>query len=623
MNFLSGIESHEPMSKPHAPLLSRVLLLAFLLSLAALPSLFGAKSISQFGITWTFDRDYPTGRFANGDHWVVGPVTIVSITPRSQTHGGVTMHGSMINPAVNGVQAYDSRIKQNHFSAADNVGARLPLRLAPGTSLLSSESYHAQTRGDKPQLKTIAILTVLASPAPSGAFRPPPVGSDKTLRWNKSQLNYGKLRSLRRVPHTPHLAEVEGSFERPWIEQGTTWVSRYLHPAENQPSYGREIAHTLAQGLLSLQLDYSQREKETLLVRLVQYGIDIYGSARLGGVWPAGGGHNHGRKMPMLLAGAVLGDKDILAYGDGSRLLFQEDRQTWYVTHADVGRELYVADRRPRHPYLASDVGIAEWGEKHFPESRWDGRNWNSYYRTIVGSSIIGHVLTARLMGLTETWNWPALFDYADRYWSIEHKHVGGGANSIQRFVASMWTAYRKATPPQLSDRNVATPIWQNIDVARQTNRFTVSFELLPSKRRMNGVTGLSVGDANAYSDLAAAVRLSPNGYFDARDGSRFRAARKVTYEPGQKYGVAMAVDLRTRRYSVSITPPHGSPVLIANNWKFRSEQSRASVLDHLGFHSVSGFHAVLNLKVQPASSLRANALEPLSTLALATGARP
>lgn len=422
-----------------------------------------ARSITQFGITWTFDRDPPSGQFANGDHWVVGPVNLIAITPRPIATTGGSLHGSMINPAVNGPQAYDSRIKNNRFDSTANVAARLPVRLEPGTSLLSSESFTTHAAGDKPQLKTIAILTVLAAPAPPGSFRPPPVGADKTLRWNISDLNYGKLRSLPRVSHTPPLSSTAANFERPWIEQGTTWISRYLHPAENQPGYGREIAHTLAIGLLALQLDYPPREKEELLVRLVQYGIDVYGSARQGGVWPAGGGHNHGRKMPLLLAGAMLGDADMLAFADGPRLVFQEDRQIWYVTQADVGRELHSADRRPRERYLASDIGIAEWGEKHFPEPRWDGRNWNSYYRTIVGSSLLGHVLTARLMGLTEAWNWPAQFDYADRYWEIEHKHAGKGPNSIPRFVASMWAAYRHSSPADLSGGNVVFPTWRSI----------------------------------------------------------------------------------------------------------------------------------------------------------------
>lgn len=39
------------------------------------------KEVSQYGITWTFDKPAKTGRFITGDWWVVGPVTIVKITP--------------------------------------------------------------------------------------------------------------------------------------------------------------------------------------------------------------------------------------------------------------------------------------------------------------------------------------------------------------------------------------------------------------------------------------------------------------------------------------------------------------------------------------------------------------
>ncbi|NJL71890.1 MAG: hypothetical protein HC888_09930, partial [Candidatus Competibacteraceae bacterium] len=39
------------------------------------------QSISQYGITWTFDKEYPTGQFITGDPWVVGPVTVVSVSP--------------------------------------------------------------------------------------------------------------------------------------------------------------------------------------------------------------------------------------------------------------------------------------------------------------------------------------------------------------------------------------------------------------------------------------------------------------------------------------------------------------------------------------------------------------
>src|ERR1017187_9871122 len=48
-------------------------------SLSELPRL---KSVSQYGITWTFEAPAPVGQFVNGDFYVVGPVTITNVAPR-------------------------------------------------------------------------------------------------------------------------------------------------------------------------------------------------------------------------------------------------------------------------------------------------------------------------------------------------------------------------------------------------------------------------------------------------------------------------------------------------------------------------------------------------------------
>ena len=40
------------------------------------------SSVSQYGITWTFERPARAGRFVNGDWYVVGPVTVKAIDPQ-------------------------------------------------------------------------------------------------------------------------------------------------------------------------------------------------------------------------------------------------------------------------------------------------------------------------------------------------------------------------------------------------------------------------------------------------------------------------------------------------------------------------------------------------------------
>lgn len=70
-----------------------------------------ATSVSQYGITWTFDKNYTVGQFVNGDYWVLDPgdgVRITDISPGYTTHPttGRAMNGSMINPAT-ALQGYD------------------------------------------------------------------------------------------------------------------------------------------------------------------------------------------------------------------------------------------------------------------------------------------------------------------------------------------------------------------------------------------------------------------------------------------------------------------------------------------------------------------------------------
>ncbi len=407
------------------------------------------QSISQFGITWRFAEPVVFGQFVNGDYWVVGPVRITEIEPRSAEVDGRTTHGSMINPKRGMTQGYDSAMFGAYgpaYSADLNVALKIapgqPLVVGPESSLISSISI--EKAGNRPQLEAAAVLTVLTKPAPADSFRPPYFGNDKSIRFNLSQLDLRKLPSLKPVEKIPDPTKVAKRFERPWFDHILSWTGRYAHPRGNMPDYGRDIALAVGDAALLLTLDIPEAEKRLLATRIAQFGIDLYAIAAGGGTWQDLGGHMHGRKLPILIAGLVLDDKDMLAIGKSHANAFQEDRQTWYVTAEDVGRKLHTADKRPRVPYIAEDVGIAEWGEQHTRSPDRDGRNWDAYYRTIVGYSIISHVLAARLMGLEQAWNWPPLFDYAARYWSIE-KDRKEGAAVISPFHHAMWTTYRKA----------------------------------------------------------------------------------------------------------------------------------------------------------------------------------
>lgn len=402
-----------------------------------------ATSISQFGITWTFDKDYTVGQYANGDYWVIGPVTITAISPASEIVAGHTRNGSMVNPvAGNGAShGFDSNI--GGYLASLNVGLQLPLNLKGGSSLISTSSNDAQ--GNRAKLTDGAVLTVVSAAPPANSFRPPYCGTNKQI-WSADNLDFTILQKVAKLSSTPDLSSVTAQFTRPWIEVRTNYEGREMHPSNNQPEYGRDMARTLGDGLLSLQLNYTDAQKKLLYIRLVQYGLDVYGAALTGCSWVSLAGHNPGRKMPMMLAGAALHDSAILDWADARKhKIFSEDLSTWYVTTADVGRPLYHADGRVRVEYLSQDVGLAESGEQHAQDPTRDGRNWEDlFYRDIMASSYIPHALTARMMGLQDQWGWPAFFDYCDRYFPFEIKV----SNPIMPFHRDMWFNYRGGKPP-------------------------------------------------------------------------------------------------------------------------------------------------------------------------------
>lgn len=407
--------------------------------------------LAQFGITWRFASNVQYGQYANGDYWVVGPVDIIQITPASTNISGRIINGSMVNPKAGeeGKQGFDSAMYGMYsesydpaLNAARPNGSDLtqanPLRLPPGSSLISTISH--PTAGQRPQLTDAAILTVVQSPPVSGSFRPPYQGTDKNHKWNSQNVDYSIFRSLTPPADSTPFPTLVNYFERPWIEINTNWSGRYMHPSNNQPDYGRDMAFRLGNGLLGLHYNYNSDQKRLLCIRMIQIGIDFYGAARTGALWRDLGGHNQGRKAPLILAALALRDSEIAAYGDANRhFIFQEDRQTWIVGQSDVGRLLYTADGRPREQYTQLDVGIPEWGEQHTSKPNRDGRNWDAYYRDIAGTSLIAHALFAHLTpDAVSTWNWAPFFSYMDRFVSIESSKT-----NIPSALRNAWQTYR------------------------------------------------------------------------------------------------------------------------------------------------------------------------------------
>lgn len=251
-------------------------------------------SITHAGVTWTFDQPTESGRYANGDHWVVGPVTIASVSP---DYDG-SHHGMEVNPMPGGNQGYDTRV--NGFDAG--IVPTLPYEAQPGESLIKAVSLDLPDTGCRPCLDTASVLTVLEQAPPDGGvslFRPPYVGTTKTS-YSVDDLRTDLLPSLAAPADTPGIADVAARFAGVQLDHKLGWSGRHMHPASHMPDYGSDIAVRNATGALRLMLEDSVEDKTPLLVTYVQMGIDWYGILANGGSWPGNGGHLEGRKLDLI-----------------------------------------------------------------------------------------------------------------------------------------------------------------------------------------------------------------------------------------------------------------------------------------------------------------------------------
>jgi hypothetical protein len=445
---------------------SHLFFMAVAVVIASPALLSAATQISQFGITWTFNKDYQSGQFANGDYYVLGPVTITSITPASTDVSGRIKNGTMINPVPQSStsrQGYDNSMAGNTYDSslnkAFNVSSSKPLVVQPGSSLVSTISI--DKAGNVPQLKTAAVLTVLAAAPPAGSFRPAYSGTDRSIRYNKSQLKYSLLEKFAPVTYTPTLAIIEQQFERPWIDHRGTAGGRYYHPTDNMPDYGRDMSRAIGDAALILHLNFTDQQKEKLLIRFVQLGIDLYGIVAAGGTenWEPDGGHASGRKWPIMFAGLMLGDTKMASIGSipFDQLYFGEDGQTFYVSQSDVALASQVTDYKGVRfyghfnpyslkeytEYTTADIGLPEWGLRHALWPIYDGKDWgNAAYRECCTANVwAGFVLAAHIMGQKDAWNHDALFDYMDRYMAIEA--ISNYNRQQSQFAEHMWDTYR------------------------------------------------------------------------------------------------------------------------------------------------------------------------------------
>jgi len=404
--------------------------LPLVLLFASLASAEQVTHVTQYGITWTFAEEAEVGQYITGDWWVVGPVTITKIDPEPAND----RHGSVVNPKAGSKHGYDKRMAGYDAS----MRAELPLNLKPGQSLVSTASVDSV--GDKTPdtvprhyargpLRTAAVLTCVAEAPAENAYRPAYVGTWKK-QFTTDDLQLDKLPKLDPVDPMPNAASLTRYLERPWLDHQRQWVNRMMHPLENMPDYGREITNITGDTGLALLVEQFRDAHPQLLHSYVQLGIDYYGVVQSDNhLWIGNGGHNSGRKLPIIFAGIALGDED-MQHPDAT---FSEDDQTYYGEGADGQKALF-----------SIAPGNANRNHEEVPADERDtfgqgSNNWKKAegYRKLNGPTWVSHGLAVRLLDAQEQWDHPAFLDYVDRWMREEDK--------ASAFVKAMWNKYRNA----------------------------------------------------------------------------------------------------------------------------------------------------------------------------------
>ena len=457
-----------------------ILILLVLPVLLVIPSsVFSATELTQNTITWTFDQDYTTGQFANGDYYVVDPgsgVTINIISPNSVT-GSRSINGSMISPGPTINQGYDEGMQAATYSDTLNVAldvdAGSPLVLNAGESLVSTRSQ--VTPDIRPQMSDMAILTCLSFAPATGSFRPPYSGTDKTVKFNISDINYNDLGKLDPLTGAPSFSTYETLLKDVWYEAMSGWVGQFPRAVNNldgqNPSdiaYGSRMATDSGTALLLLQCDYSDAVKEDLLIYMLQYAIDISGAVTNGTTFLDNGGHGHGRKGILALGAAIFNDSVMIAQLDaeifavfGEDNLIQAVESNWYSTdmcNYDGGS---CGDPEVQYSLTDHPVGTPEWshagslGALYLKSaftggSSGDGR---ASYRSSYGSDIAG-MLSALITDQENNWNRSLSFDYVERFRVLMTEGTVGawGTYTPGTWVTNMydtyWDTYRGEAQP-------------------------------------------------------------------------------------------------------------------------------------------------------------------------------
>lgn len=443
------------------------------------------QQLSVDGVTFHFETPAEVGHFISGamgagDAFVIGPVTLVGYSPLPRRlASGRRINGAMLNPACGQRTGFDSLADKRAYSADLDMSARLPVRLAPGDSVIVAIS-HPGAKKPKQIADHFVVLTCLADIPFADSFRPPYSGPDRPIhRWSDVQLD--RLANLAIVGRPPDPRQISNDFGRFVLDLTPNWNRDHLATKAHPPLYGRDVCAAEGPAYVMANTNLPVAAKEDILIGLIQRGIDRYGIFQSGLTqgfhpWQPDGAHHAGRKFSMMFAGHLLGVdamRNVVQASRGAGGSFQEDGMTFHVTPEIVDitngpdwKPPYRKKKLPKQAYTKGMIGMPDWRGKArdtIVNAAWDGHPYR-----IAGNNNTQHgqVLAALVMGLQKAWGHDAYFDYHIRYTEImsgreDPWRFRGGRQALYNPVSGSRPA-KKWEPWQLYWRDPWA--WQMLD---------------------------------------------------------------------------------------------------------------------------------------------------------------
>lgn len=343
-------------------------------------------TITQWGITFTFQSAVEYGTFVNGDYWVVAPVTVTAMDP-DWSNG---TNGWEVNPLVQLDQGFWDSVT---YAYDADLRVAMPFTITTNASVV--KTIGGVNASSDSMIISAAVLTVLEStPTGDGAevFRPPYVGTNKPL-YSLSDLRTDLLPSFADPGSSPTLATVSNNFSKCLRMDHHSNFARVFRPSAALKDYQPENTQEINDAMLRLMLNDDLSDKMPALVMFTQHALDhayaIHNGYRL-----LDKGHNPNHRI-IAAWGATMLDigeiKTSMQSGD-----FHEDAYLYVGSGSgiplwgEVGTELaywnYImglgGSRSTRDPYGYIDGGRV---------------TGTAEYQTITSQSIKGTALIARL----------------------------------------------------------------------------------------------------------------------------------------------------------------------------------------------------------------------------------